>query len=360
MAIKKTANGRWQADCQPEGRGGKRVRRSFDTKAEAQRWLTAQQAAAHKGEWSPPQREKRRLSELVSQWYELHGHTLKDGENRLNYLTNTASRLGNPIAANLTAEDWILYRKGRLESPNEQGRQPGPRTINHEHTYLNAVFNRLIALKKWSLPNPLKGVPKLRVKEPPLRFLEQDEIEALDAALEQSRNPNVRTIVHICLATGARWSEAETLEGERVRHRKIEFVDTKNGNNRSIPISEELEREIFNGRPRWGRLFPGTNFRAFEAAVARARLNLPKGQSTHILRHTFASHYMLNGGDLLKLNKMLDHSTIEMTMRYAHLAPEHFEDAVTRNPYDSPYSSRRCQQSVNTTEESREAESGNP
>ncbi|WP_445357308.1 tyrosine-type recombinase/integrase [Microbulbifer sp. ANSA002] len=335
MAIQKKANGRWQADCQPEGRGGKRVQRTFNTKGEAQRWLTAQKAAADRGEWSPPKRDNRTISQLVHEWYELHGHTLKDHTGRLNYLENTARWLGDPKAINFTAEDWILYRKRRLESPNEQGRQPCARTINHEHTYLNAVFNRLISIKKWTHPNPLKGVPKLRVAEPPLTFLSIEQLKALDAALLQARNPNVRTITRICLATGARWSEAETLEAERIHHGKIEFVDTKNGKNRSIPISRDLESEILSGRPISGRLFVGTNFRAFQEALARAKLKLPKGQLTHILRHTFASHYMINGGDLLKLNKILDHSTIEMTMRYAHLSPEHLEDAVERSALSS-------------------------
>lgn len=44
----------------------------------------------------------------------------------------------------------------------------------------------------------------------------------------------------------------------------------------------------------------------------------------HDLRHTFASHWVMNGGDIFKLQKILGHQSIEMTMRYAHLAPEAF------------------------------------
>ena len=44
----------------------------------------------------------------------------------------------------------------------------------------------------------------------------------------------------------------------------------------------------------------------------------------HGLRHTFASHWVMHGGDLFKLQKLLGHSTIEMTLRYSHLAPDAF------------------------------------
>ncbi len=45
-----------------------------------------------------------------------------------------------------------------------------------------------------------------------------------------------------------------------------------------------------------------------------------------------ASHFMMNGGNILVLQKILGHSTIAMTMRYAHFAPDHLEDAVRLNP----------------------------
>ncbi|SEG74700.1 Phage integrase family protein [Halopseudomonas aestusnigri] len=51
-----------------------------------------------------------------------------------------------------------------------------------------------------------------------------------------------------------------------------------------------------------------------------------------MLRHTFASHFMQNGGNILTLQKILGHSTVVVTMRYAHLAPEHLQDAVRLGP----------------------------
>jgi len=72
--------------------------------------------------------------------------------------------------------------------------------------------------------------------------------------------------------------------------------------------------------------------KAFAQAIKRTGLTFPEGQMTHILRHTFASHFMMNGGNILVLKQILGHADIKETMRYAHFAPEHLDDAITKNP----------------------------
>ena len=66
----------------------------------------------------------------------------------------------------------------------------------------------------------------------------------------------------------------------------------------------------------------------FREAIEECSLALPKGQLTHVLRHTFASHFIMNGGNILVLQRILGHSSLTMTMRYAHLAPENLKSAV--------------------------------
>jgi site-specific recombinase XerD len=73
--------------------------------------------------------------------------------------------------------------------------------------------------------------------------------------------------------------------------------------------------------------------KSFERAVKRAGIDLPEGQCTHVLRHTFASHFMMNGGNILVLRDILGHADIKMTMVYAHFAPDHLEDAVTKTRF---------------------------
>ncbi|WP_245710518.1 tyrosine-type recombinase/integrase [Allopseudospirillum japonicum] len=70
----------------------------------------------------------------------------------------------------------------------------------------------------------------------------------------------------------------------------------------------------------------------FRDAIYATGIQLPAGQLTHVLRHTFASHFMANGGSILVLQKILGHSTLAMTMRYAHLAPDHLLDALSKLP----------------------------
>ncbi|MDP9937888.1 site-specific recombinase XerD [Pseudomonas sp. 3400] len=64
-----------------------------------------------------------------------------------------------------------------------------------------------------------------------------------------------------------------------------------------------------------------------------------KARPLHAPRHTFASHFIQNGGNILTLQKILGYSslamTMTMTMRYAHLAPDHLQDAVRFGPLSS-------------------------
>ena len=79
------------------------------------------------------------------------------------------------------------------------------------------------------------------------------------------------------------------------------------------------------------RIF-GYAFSAFREGLERTNISLPDGQLTHALRHSFASHFMMNGGNIIALQRILGHASLTMTMRYAHLAPEHLQEAKHLNP----------------------------
>ncbi|WP_375539619.1 replication initiation factor domain-containing protein [Rugamonas fusca] len=86
-----------------------------------------------------------------------------------------------------------------------------------------------------------------------------------------------------------------------------------------------------NNRDATGRIFK-SSVGAFRMAVKESGIELLPGQLTHVLRHTFASHFMMNGGNILALQKVLGHSSLQTTMIYAHLSPDHLQEAKLLNP----------------------------
>ena len=96
-----------------------------------------------------------------------------------------------------------------------------------------------------------------------------------------------------------------------------------------VPVDTTLRKELRTCEV--GRLYSSC-LAAFRKALERTGIELPRGQMSHVLRHTFASHFMMNGGNILTLQKVLGHSDLKMTLRYAHLAPDHLECVKTFNP----------------------------
>ncbi|WP_186165183.1 phage integrase [Burkholderia gladioli] len=328
MTIKKTESG-WLADVQPAGRGGKRFRKTFKTQAEAKAWvswLTAQ--VNQKADWQPERRDTRKLSALIELWFNHHGTGLRSATDTLRRLKAMAGAMGDPVADRFTAEIFAEYRAKRLAAGITAN------NLNREQAYMRAMFNELIRIGVWTRENPLAKIRQFKIQESELSYLTIRQIKTLLIALENARNPHVRLITKVCLATGARWSEVEEMRISQLHSGLIQFARTKSGKVRSVPISEDLARamqEHYRGNGNGERIF-GYAWSAFREAIERAGIVLPDGQMTHALRHTFASHFMMNGGNILTLQRILGHQSLTMTMRYAHLAPEHLQEAKMLNP----------------------------
>jgi len=317
--IKKTDSG-WLVDIQPEGRGGRRYRKTLPTKAEALRWEAyIREKIIQTPDWQPARKDIRRLSALAEIWYEAHGRHLKASKKTYNRLKYTIKMLGDPIAASLSTITFIEYRTRRIEAGCSEA------SMNREHAHLRAMFNELVRLGHWKGSNPLQGIRQFKEQQKERGYLNHQEI----ATLLNTLKGDGRRVTLLCLTTGARWGEAEKLRAENVTNGLVTFTDTKNGRNRSIPIQKSIEQEIKTKNI--GRLFKPC-YHEFRSAIARTGLKLPEHQMTHILRHTFASHFMIKGGNILTLQRILGHQSLTMTMRYAHLAPDHLQEAIRLNP----------------------------
>lgn len=324
MAIEQLPDGRWKVDTEPIK--GRRFRKTVKTKAEALRFeATCRAKVIDAPDWSPRPKDKRRLLDLIDRWAVLHAHTLADGDARRRLLDSMAKNLGNPIAVRMTGKDYAEYRASMLK------KGANPKTLNNRLAYLRAVFNVLFQLEEIDYPNPLARVRPLRLQERELAYLNDDQIQQLFAVIhKRCRTPHVAMIAAICLATGARWGEAQALTPHQVKDGRVLFVNTKGKRTRSVPIDPVLEQRMLNHFKRHGLFSKCLN--SFDQTLGVSGIPVPAGQSSHVLRHTFASHFVMNGGNILTLQKILGHTTVAMTMRYAHLAPDHLQDAVKLGP----------------------------
>ncbi|MDO9215282.1 MAG: tyrosine-type recombinase/integrase [Methylococcales bacterium] len=178
---------------------------------------------------------------------------------------------------------------------------------------------------------PLLPMRKLKQKNTDLTYLTKEQLLNLLQQVDNSTNESLPYVVKIALATGARWSECEGLTHDKLKNNGFYFTDTKNGQSRFVPVSDQLYQLVCERLKQSSFI---SCYAAFRSAYNRTHLK-SRGQCAHILRHTFASHFVMAGGNLTALRQILGHSSLTVTMKYAHLAPDYLNQAVQLNPLEN-------------------------
>lgn len=319
MAIKKLNDGRYEVDIRPNGSKGARLRRIFARKSEA---LTFERYAivnAQDYAENATLSGRLKLDAILDKWWLYHGQTLENGEIERMQLRKTIKLLGNPTLNQLGKQTLLEHRGNRLMSGIKAT------TINRDMYRLSGMFSALETLELLDYKNPLSGLPPLKEETPEIIFLSEEQI----ISLLNEFTGDYKLFSLLCLSTGARWGEGAALHSEQVQNGRVTFLKTKNGKKRIIPISDELSEQIKTKDS--GPLFD-IDYETFRLALRNLFPELPRGQATHVLRHTFASHFVMNGGNIVALKEILGHASINQTMVYAHLAPDYLELAIKLNP----------------------------
>ncbi|WP_146449900.1 phage integrase [Vibrio kanaloae] len=336
MSVRKIENGDkkpWLCDVRPNGRNGKRVRKHFATKGEALAYEKFVLKETDDKPWLGDKAQTRSLLDMIDLWQERHGQSLAHSKYTYNKLKVIGLAVGDPLYHKFTAGMFTEYRTRRLagEVADLNGKKAKVtfRTCNNEQDLLNAVIVELKRMGEWKAENPLQMVRHFKLHEQEMEFLTVEEMQNLITNAEVHEfHDDLHKVIKLCLATGGRFKESATLTGAQLTKFKVTFTQTKGKKNRSVPISPELYEEIYKEGS--GPLFSigySTVYRFIVKHVPRL-----SQQAAHVLRHTFASYYMMNGGNIIALQRILGHSDIKQTMRYAHLAPDHLEDVVQKNP----------------------------
>ena len=211
-------------------------------------------------------------------------------------------------------------------------------TIRRDLAVLGSVCSMAVRWG-WIETSPISTFNKraLKVSRPRVRFLSREEF----SRLHEAASAELKSILVLSVETGLRKEEllGLTVAGIDLRRRELHLEHTKTDTPRRVPLSPaalSTIRDILEqrSRPRSAYLFcksDGTRIgnprKAFEGACARAGI---EDFRFHDLRHTFASWWVQQGGDLYRLSRILGHSSLLMSSRYAHLRTDDLHDELER------------------------------
>jgi integrase len=284
-----------------------------------------------------------RMSELIDRYWTHYGRKKRSAGREKSILDGIRSELGRMFVREvdgIAVGQWYENLTGvRDLSPGTAVRHFN--VMHHMMAKASTIWSKETGLDR----NPADQVEVRRPDDARDRYLSEVELGRLKRALDEKKYRKgtndlnktahrLRLIVLIAVATGMRaseifgllWSDVLYSEGLLAVRAKL-----KGGKMRYVPMAPELASELRRFPVVIGedRIFPpkpgATSGRqrlegSFEDLLERAKI---RDFRFHDLRHTFASWYMMNGGDLYELAKILGHSNIKMTERYAKLGREH-------------------------------------
>jgi len=201
-------------------------------------------------------------------------------------------------------------------------------TINRKMSCLSRMLR--FALQRGYISHrfhfPIKKESKGRI-----RFITQEE----EAVILEKASDKLKPLFTFLLYTGARVGEALKLSWVDLNwtNKVVTFWDTKSGESRTIPMTlkvlktmRELTRNGLDGP--FSDIKQFTINRTWTSIRDQMNLTADKEFVPHALRHTCASRLIQRGVPIVVVKEWLGHKTIQMTMRYAHLAPTNLLEAV--------------------------------
>jgi integrase len=218
-----------------------------------------------------------------------------------------------------TVEAWAAERIGSV----------GASTFNKE---LWTVKNICKCAVDWGYmkASPAQSVRRLKESNGRIRYLTAEERETLI----REANPTLRLYIVAALQTAARRSELIRLRWKDVdfKTRTVRFSNTKNGDSRSVPMTDTFSdliqgfaRPLDAETPVFPEREPLVITRGFTRLIRRLGF---KDLTFHDLRHDAASTLAMAGVPLRTVAEILGHRDLRMTTRYAHLSPQHLRDAI--------------------------------
>ena len=218
-----------------------------------------------------------------------------------------------------------------------------PRSIQYALATTRQIFNHAIKNEAYQGGNPVTKISMPKVDNKRQRFLTHHEADTLLKEV-RSRSLQLYEIALISLHCGLRASEIFRLNWGcvHIERRCLLLMDTKGDINRTVYMTNEVERVFSQKDPDEPSFLVFTSQKGdiikeisntFARIIDEVGFNDGIEDSRHkvffhTLRHTYASWLVQEGVDIYTVKDLMGHSTLAMTERYAHLAPNNLKSAV--------------------------------
>jgi integrase len=284
-----------------------------------------------------------RMNDLIDRYWTHYGAKKKSADREKSIVEGIRFELGRLFVREV---DGMAVQSWYENLTDVRGLAPNT-AVRHFHVMhhmmekASTMWTKLTGIDR----NPADQVEVEQVDDARERYLSEEELLRLKIALDEKMywkgsktinktNLRLRLLVLVAVGTGMRRGEIFLLDWRDIRYTEgliAVNAKLKKGHQRYVPMPPELAEEIRRypaviGDDRILPPEPGAKSgrqradKSFADLLRRARI---RDFRFHDLRHTFASWYMMCGGDLYELSKLLGHSNIKMTERYAKLARKH-------------------------------------
>jgi integrase len=344
MTVRRDRNGRWRYRKLVRLPNGSKVRISgtptINTKLECER-----EERAHIERTLNPIRETKEekpkevptldvfSKEFIENYADVNNRPSETRMKRSIFKHHLGPALGAKRLDEIGPRDVEAYKKLKLDA----GR--AAKSINNDLTILRKT---LAIAREWGIIEHLPGIRWMKVPKPKFDFLTFDEAERLVKAADGDWPTTILVALRTGLRVGEllalRWDDVDLVAGRLMVRRsdwRGHVGPPKNGKTREVPLSPEAVAALRRHRHLRGDLvFSFESGRALtENELRRPLYRACKRAGLrrigwHVLRHSFASHLAMRGVAIKAVQELLGHSSIEMTMRYAHLSPDVRRDAV--------------------------------
>ncbi len=326
----------WYIDFSSDGR---RIRQAVgNNKKFAEVALAKKITEVNEGKFLDVRRKQKiRFGDFANEYLLLHSKLKKSYRTDAKIVNLLKKFFGGKYLYEITSLDVEKFKSARAKEVKKSKLKDGkeqfisPATVNRSLAVLKSMFNRAIVWGK-AERNPCRVVKLFKENNQRLRFLEREEIDKLLANCCE----HLRPIVIVALHTGMRKSEILGLKWHDIDIKRniIHLSDTKNGEKREVPMNEVAQKTIIGvlKHPDSQYIFCNKDGQPYGDIKKSFLTALDKSDIInfhfHDLRHTFASQLVMSGVDLNTVRELLGHKSLEMTLRYSHLSPDHKKRAV--------------------------------